>query len=133
VRHVRGRADGAGEGERQLVRHRRAEEPLRVEPLLDEHRIEDLRLARELLADAVHVLVSEQVEVRRLEERRDLIERGLLGEDRAEHRLLRLEAVREVARGAEGGDGGFGGPADGIVLGHGRRTIAAEPDRIHRR
>ena len=81
--------------------HGAAEEPLRVEPLLHEDRVERLRLARELLADRVHVLVGEQVEVGRADERGDLIERGLLDQDRAEHGLLGLEAVGEIAGAAQ--------------------------------
>jgi hypothetical protein len=65
------------------------------------------------------VLVREQVEVGGLDERRDLIERGLVDEDRAEDGLLGLEAMGQVAGGAERRDGRLGDASNGIVLGHG--------------
>jgi hypothetical protein len=118
VADVRGGADGALEREGQLARHLPAEEPLRVEPLLDHHGVEGLRLLRELDARLVHVLVLEPVEVPRLERRRHLIEGGVVREDRAEDGLFCLEAVGEVAGGPERER--RVGAAYGIVLRHGR-------------
>jgi len=131
VPDVGGGADGAGERERQLARDRPAEQRLRVEALLHQDRIDRLRLLRQLLAHPVHVLVREQVEVAGAELGRHLVERGLLGQDRAEHGLLGVHAVRQVARRAER-DGRVGGTPGGILFGHGEADVSSRVGRRHR-
>ena len=61
------------------------------------------------------------------EDGRDLVERRLLDQDRAEHRLLRLEAVGEIAGGGE--DEGAARAPGGIVLGHEPAHLSSQARR----
>ena len=111
VGHVGGRTDGPGQRKRQLQRYRGAQQPLRIQPLLHQDGVEILGLLGQLLARSVHMLVGEQIEVTRPQERCHLVERGLLGQDCSQYRLLCLQAMGQVTCCSQSGDRSFQGPA----------------------
>jgi hypothetical protein len=119
VPDVAGGADALRQREGHLPGHGRAEEALGVEALVQEHRIDGRLLRRQLGAGREDELVRVQVEVVGLEAVGDEVEGRVVDEHRPEHRLLGLEVVRQVARGAELQRGRGGSSPGEVLVAHG--------------